>query len=173
MTLKIIGAVLIVISSTMYGIKLSSKYEMRIKIIRDFQTALKILETEITFLRTPLPEAFCKISNSLITPVKDIFKECVKIYGSRNEESISAIFEKVFFKYNNQLNIKEADREIIISFMRQLGSSDVDNQISNIKHTYYKLGLCEKDAISENNKNSRLLRSLGLLFGIMIVLIFI
>jgi stage III sporulation protein AB len=173
MIIKIIGSLIIIISSTYYGISISKKYVKRVENIRNFQISLKIIESEISFLQTPVIEVFEKVDMNLGGRVGKVFKDTVLKYKKNKGIIISNLFENELVKAKEELFLNKEDIEVISSFCRQLGLSDINNQINIINHAYCKLELNEKEAQADKEKNVKLIRSLGLLFGVMLVLIFI
>ena len=71
--MKFAGALLLIVASTAIGIYISNRYARRPKHIRQLQSALQLLEAEITYSQTPLQSAFQRIAAQLPYPIKEFF----------------------------------------------------------------------------------------------------
>ncbi len=169
--LKISLSLLIVISTTYLGYVYSNSYVKRFENLICLKGALKILETEILYGSTPLPEALMNVYNKSNVKIRDIFK-CI------NEDLITCKRELVISSF---LNVKESmyrdyflKKDEIESFMdlgRVIGSSDRCDQEKNFKLLFTQLDYFIEEARSERDKYEKMYRNLGVLTGLGIIII--
>ena len=70
-------------------------------------------------------------------------------------------------------SLEKYDKDIIISTFKNLGRSDIEGQINIIQNT---INILENQIVEANeikNTNSKLYKTIGLITGIMLVIIFI
>jgi stage III sporulation protein AB len=76
MWLKILGVILIIAGSGLYGLGGARKLDNRVRQIKLARLALSSLEQEIMFLRTPLSKALLKCVQHIPEPVHGLFVDC-------------------------------------------------------------------------------------------------
>jgi stage III sporulation protein AB len=171
MLIKIAGVLIIIISSSYIGFLIAGFYRDRPKQLRNLQAALHMLETEIIYFSTPLPDAMRKISRKCDARVSNVFKTVAEMLDKRQGYTAGECWEMAInsFYQNSSININ--DKEILISFAKYLGSTDKDNQLKNLKLTRELLHKQEEEAEEVRNRNEKIWRYIGVLTGVMIVLL--
>lgn len=169
MLLKIIGSLLIIFASTIMGWAWSKDCARRPAQIRELQGQLQVLENELNFLSSPLPEAFRKVaSTGGITSV--FFKTAAFYLENRRDMSACRAWELAVNENISITSLNTEDQEILTSFGKMLGNSDLDGQIRNIRLTLSRLELQEKKAEECRKRNESMYRNLGILGGLALVI---
>lgn len=171
MAVKLFGCLIVFISSSLLGCIYSSKCSKRPNELRALQGMLQMFENEISFLSNKLTDAFYKIHNQNNCSISNFFKIAVELL--ENKPGISA-FEAWKTAVNSNIintSLDKEDKEIIISFGKMLGSSDLEGQIKNIRLTLNQLKLQEQKAEEFRKKNEAMYRNLGILGGLAIIII--
>jgi stage III sporulation protein AB len=171
MWLKLVGSVMVVVSCSMIGFTIAGNYKYRPKALRNLQVALSMLETEINYGHSPLPEALRSISKKSEKDVAELFIMAAKNLSSRNGLTAGEAWEKSLKDFYNNSYITYNDYEILMAFGKYLGSTDKQDQIKNIKLTLSNLRQQEITSIEEKQKNEKLWKYLGILSGLMIFLL--
>ncbi|HHY70158.1 MAG TPA: stage III sporulation protein AB [Thermoanaerobacterales bacterium] len=171
MWLKLTGGVMVVISCSMMGFIIAGNFKYRPKTLRNLQVALSMLETEINYGHSPLPEALKSISKKCEKDVAELFVITAKNLSSRNGLTANEAWEKSLKDFYINSYITDNDYEILMAFGKYLGSTDKQNQIKNIKLTLDNLRQQEITSIEEKQKNEKLWKYLGVLSGLMILLL--
>ncbi len=172
MLIKLLGCGIIMLCTAKIGFDKAGRFTRRVGEIRELQTALAALKGEIGFARTPMPEALIKTGQRLKTAVAGIFsasgealRTCDITAGTAWETGIDAS--------KKDLALKEDDIYIIRSFGELLGGGDVAGQLENIDLAMARLSVSEGEAIEDERKHARLYRTLGIIGGIVLAVIFI
>lgn len=168
MILKVLGGVLIVLSSYLIGLWWANTLKNRVEDIRGFLQALKELQNEISFYSNILSEAFLKISNNANHRISNILKDMSK--NLKTKSSNIAWREAMKANYKNTY-LESEDINIILSLGNLLGVSDVKGQICNIKNVVAKLQNQEKKAQEIRQKNEALFKNLSILLGATIIIL--
>ena len=171
MWLKLVGGIMVILSSSMIGFIVASNYKKRPATLRNLQVALSMLESEINYGHLPLPQAFKSISRKCDKDVAELFASVAQHLSSRSGLTASEAWEKSLKEFFLNSYIAENDYEILIAFGKYLGSTDKQDQIKNIRLTLNNLKQQEISSIQEREKNEKMWKYLGVLSGIMIFLL--
>lgn len=173
MILKIIGSIIVVTSSSLIGYLVSKDCSKRPLQLRILQNMIQMLENEIRFLSSYIPDAFKRISESVDNPVAEFF---IAAFGNLNNDSslnASQAWEMAISSNIHKTALNREDRDILINFGKMLGNSDLEGQLKNIGFVLNQLCLQEKKAEENKKKNETLYKTLGFLGGIAVVLVLI
>lgn len=154
--------------STILGINISNKYSMRVKELKEFQSALNIFEEKIKFTYEPIPEVFEEISQKVVPNIGQVFKtasENMK-FNSAGEAWENAINEA-------ETKLGKDDKDVLKGLAKMLGRTDLDGQVNEIRLTEKFLETKIKDAEIEKSKNEKLFRTLGATVGLAIVIVLV
>lgn len=93
----------------------------------------------------------------------------------KKDNSISAAeaWHKSVKENIKNTSLNSDDLNVLLSFGKSLGNTDVEGQIKNIRFTIEQLKILESKAEENRKKNETLYRNLGFLGGLALVIIFI
>ncbi|WP_408954660.1 stage III sporulation protein SpoIIIAB [Natroniella sp. ANB-PHB2] len=167
--MKLIGASLIIIGSGAIGFVVAKQFVLRVKELQELQTALQMLETEISYGLTPLPQAFAKISKSLSTSVAGLFLVAQEELetGSTAQQAWQQAIKKIF----SETALLESDKDVLVSLGHNLGQSASQDQQKHLSLAQHKLTNLHQQAVEEKEQKVKLWRYLGVLLGLFIVIL--
>ncbi|MBW8348082.1 stage III sporulation protein SpoAB [Bacillus sp. IITD106] len=167
---KIIGAIFIVGATTWAGFEFSKQLSERPKNIRLFRQSLETLDAEIMYSHTPLGEAADKICKQIPEPIAAHYKQFSQSLKQENavvksawEEGLKRIRESTF--------LKQSEYEILLQFGENLGRHDRDTQQKQILLTLANLEREEENAREKQKKYEKMVKSLGVLTGMLIIIL--
>ena len=166
---KIVLSILIVFCATKIGIEIAKKYVLRESELYEFKNAFKIMETKIRYTYEPLKEIFEYIAQTIETKnVSSFFK-----IASEKLETVSAkrAWEEAIEGVN--FNLNKEDIIDIKGFGKLLGKTDKIGQMSEIELVVSLIDKQIVQASKEREKNEKLYKKIGLIFGIGLVIILI
>ncbi|MFA6939488.1 MAG: stage III sporulation protein SpoIIIAB [Clostridiaceae bacterium] len=173
MYFKILGSVMIIIASTYSGFYFGNRLIKRINELTELERLGTLLENEIVYSHTPLPQAICSISSRQGNNIEKLF---YKMYEKLLNNETDSIFQAVSFAVNEnfrQLSTEKDDLKILLNLAKSLGDYDIEG----FKKVFalYKIGIKNKilDAESKKNKNIKMYRYLGFSIGAMAVIMII
>lgn len=169
MLLKIVGSFIVFISCSLLGYTHAKTYAKRPEELKVLQTLLQIFENEISFLSNVLKDAFEKVASCTDSSVAVFFEVAVENLSDglcASEAWTKAVKENIY-----KTNLNSEDENIIISFGKMLGSSDLEGQIKNIRLTVNQLKIQEQKAEELRSKNERMYKNLGILGGLAIIIL--
>lgn len=173
MILKVLGGLLILSSCGLMGMAVGNKFALRPKDIRKFRASIQMLETEIIFGCTPLPQAFKNISAKVEEPLKMFYSTISEDLLSGMSYSLNAAWSRETDRLVKSNCLNAADKELITEFGLVLGSSDREDQKKHFELFYVQLKQHEEIAEEARNKNERMYKSLGLLSGLVIFILLV
>ncbi|MCJ8006799.1 stage III sporulation protein SpoIIIAB [Lederbergia wuyishanensis] len=168
--IKIIGAIFIVGATTWAGFEFSKQLSERPKNLRLFRHSLETLEAEIMYSHTPLGEAAEKISKQIPKPIATHYK----IFSSllRKEDSVvKSAWENSLKNIWESTSLKHSEYEILLQFGENLGRHDRETQQKQILLTLTNLEREEELAREKQKKYEKMVKSLGVLTGMLIIIL--
>lgn len=173
MILKVVACSAVLFSATAAGFVIAGRFSGRVRDLRLLQEGLKMMESEILFTSTQLPEALLNTSAKLEAPMGRVFMHAAQILEGRMGYTAGEAWNLAFEKYMESLCFSREDMEIIRSFGKSLGSTDKANQEKNFRLTRLQLGSQQAKAEEERGRNERMYKNLGFLLGATIIILLI
>ncbi len=171
--LKIIGSLIIIASSSLIGCLYGDKYSKRLRNLIYMRNCLQLLETEIMFTATHLPEAFENVYKKGNKNVSYFFKDIKEYLLSNKSNCIYDSFQFACSKSKNNLCLEDEDIEILLSLGKVLGKSDRIDQQKHFKAILTQLDRSRIEAEEKKKKNEKMYKSLGILSGFALVILLI
>lgn len=166
MPIKWIGAAIVFLSGVMWGMYKSHALLLREDSLKELITALGMLESEIVFSAHRLKLAFYQISDMC---------ECGGLFSAAAEHlgelSAHSAWQRAVDETKKSLGINEKDAEILKLLGAELGKSDKEQQIRNIRHVSALLTSAMNEAHEEYVTSSKMYRSIGIFGGLFIAVL--
>lgn len=169
--MKIIGAVLIITSSSAMGFYISSNLRDRIEDMKELKKNVLILRGDIRYGNTPLPEAIGAIASrhegNLAQFFTYIYEEVMKLDGKRFFE----IWKMAVEQKLKDTSLNKNDKEHLIKLGENLGYLDKDMQINIIDLYIEQLEAEILEASKVLKEKAHLYNTLGVMAGIFVTII--
>lgn len=170
--LKLLGAVLIIAAATFAGWYKARQFANRPSQIRRLISAIKRLETEIMYGFTPLPDAFRRIGEQSSEPIKSIFLQVSHNMSPPTNWTARDSLQHALESKWKYTAMKAAEQEVMHELGFSLGTSDRHDQLRHLKTAVHQLECEEATAREEQARYEKMYKSLGLLCGAFIVILF-
>lgn len=170
--IKLIGAIMIVGASTYIGFLMAALLKARVSELKDMESALLQLETQIFFTRTTLPEAFSDVGKKSKSPVSDFFYSVAESLRNNDLDSVFQAFKDAFDKQKD-FNITVSDKDIFLDLAKGLGESDLDGHKKIFSLAEYQLKNTINALEKKNEKTVKMYRCLGFSVGAMVTILLI
>jgi stage III sporulation protein AB len=171
MMLKLLGAIMILLSATLFGFYKAQQYARRPRQIADVIRSLQRLETEIIYGATPLPEAILTVANSCPRPVQYIFRSVGEELGQAGGRSAQQIWQHSVALHWKHTSMKSGEQDMVSQLGFTLGLSDRNDQVKHLRLAVQQLQGEIENAQEERKRYESMWRSLGLLIGALIVIL--
>lgn len=171
MIFKIIGVVLVIVSTTLMSLMFIKREKYHIEDLNDMKKALTIFKGDISFVSMPLAETFNSISTKTKGNIGKFFKKVSERLEERTGENAADIWEDVLYEFSGLLYFDDEDLEAFYSFGKILGYMDANQQMNNIDIALYYIKQKEDSLREKGIKNAKLYKSVGILSGLLIAVI--
>ena len=170
--IKVIGALLIICGTTVWGMSSVSKMKNRVLMLRSLITSLDIMRDEICVNLTPLPKVMEIMGKASPKPASRFYKNI----ASKTEQIPQLGFFGIWMQALDESvgqTIGDEERDVLIRLGSGLGKYDFDSQGRVIMTAKKNLERIEERAEKEKNANSKLHAFLGVAAGMMAVVVLI
>lgn len=168
--IKLLGAIIILAATTWTGFEASRHLSDRPRQLRLLKSALQSLEAEIMYGHTPLHEASRRLAEQLPNPIARFFNTFAKILTD-TETTVKDAWETSLKEVWRLTALKQGEFEIMRQFGETLGRHDRFSQQKQILLTLTHLEREEADARDKQAKYEKMVKSLGLLSGLLLIII--
>lgn len=163
--LRIIGCVMIVFAGSMLGFLKSDGLFRRAKLLGRIITGLNLLKTDIGYGKKDLRTALLGIGKNHDI---ELFSKTAE---ELSEKGVKEALNNALAVYSEPL--KEGDKEPIFALSENLGMTDVASQVSAIETAIVSLDSALKEAEEDYRRLGKMYRSVGVLGGLLVAIIFI
>jgi stage III sporulation protein AB len=167
----IIGYLGMIIGFGFLGLLKAYQIKKRPQEIREMINALTLLDTEIYWGVTPLPEAFKVLKDRTDSPWKDFFSKLEE--KLRKGENAFSAWETTISEHQKRIFLIDDDWRIIKEIGKGLGRSDRYEQHKQLELALKHLTSIDEKARQEAERKAKMWSYLGFLGGIAIVIIMI
>lgn len=170
---KYIALFLIFLICSYIGFSYGENFRDRSFNLKEFQKAVMLMNNEIIYSNTPLPQLFNNVSLKIQGVFSNIFYEISEDLSEGKADSVYDIFSLVYPKYESNIKFKPEDYNILVDFFKSLGETGIWGQEKIFKLTSDELMKNYTEAESEAKTNIKMYRTLGICAGALIVIFFI
>ncbi len=167
----IIGYLGMIIGFGFLGLLKANQIKRRPREIREMINALALLDTEIYWGVTPLPEAFKVLKDRTDSPWKEFFSKLEE--KLRKGENAFTAWEMTIREHQKQISLRDDDWRIIKEIGKGLGRSDRNEQHKQLELAQKHLTSIDGRARLEAESKAKMWSYLGFLGGIAVVIIMI
>lgn len=129
MTIKLFGAILVILSCGGFGFLIASAHRIEVKTLRQFIYALDFMECELKYRMTPLPELCRQAAAASHGTVKRV----LNLLASELDHQISPDVDRCMSAAIQQVKeLPKLTREAMELLGRSLGRFDVDGQLKGL-----------------------------------------
>ena len=170
---KVVGCILIILSSTLIGFYCSNELKARINDIKELRKLILLLRGDIRYGNTPLPEAICSIAGRHEGSFKGFLTRVADRLSEHSGNTFSQVWRETVEAELNQTSLNKKDKSALIQFGESLGYLDKEMQMNTLDLFLAQL----EDDISELSKTAKektyLYNTLGIMTGIFISIVLV
>ncbi len=173
MSIKILGMILTVVSSSLIGMYYGASFKKRTTDLNTLKKAVLLLKSEINYSISPLPQAFENISTRISREFGLFFKSVADELNHNTGRTLSEVWKRKATHLLENTYLNSADIKSVMTFSENIGYLDKDTQCNTIQLLVDYIDQEVKISADKDIKYLKLYRSLGVLGGILIIIIFI
>lgn len=167
---KLIGALIIIGTTSWAGFDASSHLTRRPKQLRIIKDSLQALDAEIMYSQTPLGEAAKKLSLQMPEPAARFYEKFSEKL-SETDATVKSAWKESLDEIWYDTDMKAEEYEILIQFGESLGRHDRFIQQKQIMLAVTHLDREEAGAWEKQKKYEKIMRSLGVLSGMLFIIL--
>lgn len=163
--LKIIGGVLVIISTSFFGYSIKKNMKDNCRFTEDLMSGLQAVKEDIRYTSDYLSNSVAK-SVSLSGTANKFFEQ---IHNEMNSGSTAEeAFEKALVQIDN-----EDIKNLLIETAKQIGKTDSDGQINLLECCINKLKVLHTKQLEYYEKHSNVYTKFGVVSGVLITIMLI
>lgn len=171
MMLKIVGGILVVVSSAGFGLTLSMRWNERRELMERLRRMIFMLKGEILYGNAPLMEAFLSVGEKNEGALGELFSQVAFQIENQCGEPFYQIWKEQVDKLNKKLALTERDRRELLSFGEHLGYLDRDMQERTMLLYLEQIDITIAYLREHQSEKCRLYTSLGIMGGIFLTIV--
>ena len=170
--IKILGALMLTGGAAVIGLRAAEKLNYRVGLYSALAHSIDLMQAEIFFRLTSLPELMLQLSRQIEAPANLLFANCYEQLSRDNTESFCSIWDHALHE-----SIERDLSSVAMQSLRELGSIlgryDAKTQSDALTHALKRIEGCYESARREKERQSRVYGVLGLVSGLAAVIILI
>ncbi len=170
MTVKIIGAVMVIIACGGYGFSLAAGCRREEKLLMRMLQILQWMQSELEYRLTPLPQLCLQISEQCEGGLKKVFAGLAMELENQISPDASCCMEAALAKVRE---LPQSARGLLVSLGRGLGRFDLDGQVRELEAVHLQCASELEEFQSHRDQRIRSYQTLGICAGIALVILFI
>jgi stage III sporulation protein AB len=171
--MKIIGCILVIVSSTGMGFYFSNEMRCRIEDLRELRKLIGLLRGDIRYANTPLPEAINSITRRQNGNFNAFFSYVSTKLRELSGHTFSEIWKEAVQKKLEGTSLSKKDKLHLTQFGESLGYLDKEMQMNTIDLYTSQLEEEIRDLCKTVKEKAYLCNTLGIMTGIFIIIIMI
>ena len=164
--MKYIFLILLALATTFIGYMFSRKYRIRANFFQALLFLCQKFDIEINFSRERFKNIFLNLDEKNKSSLKGIDKNFIAFIDGDSPLDKESLFKGITF-------LKDDEKDMIFTFFKSLGRSDVDSQSKEVKNFQARFESVAEKVNSDNKKYGSLSIKLGIVAGLLLVVIFI
>ena len=171
--LKLAGSILIIGTGILAGMSAADRVRQQYEEMRELQTLLYALRSEILYARACLGEAFLKIGRDAGEPYRGWMMEMSRKMESRQDRMLSVIWKTGVRDALKNSRIQKRDLLRLEELGTQLGDADLEAQIRSLDRYLEELKHSMEEIREGMKIKIRLCQCLGVMGGIFVTILLI
>lgn len=170
---KVVGCILIILSSTLMGFYCSSELKSRINDMRELRKLIVLLRGDIRYGSTPLPEAISAIARRHEGNFKGFFTTVSVRLNERSGDTFSQIWKDAAEKELITTSLSKKDKNHLIQLGENLGYLDKEMQLNTLDLFLNQMEEEIQEVTKTAKEKAYLYNTLGIMAGIFVSIILV
>ena len=167
--LRMAGAVLLTCGAAALGFSAAGALTRRVASLRALLGALELMDRELSFRLTPVPELLDRLASQAAAPAGPFFAACRDGLGALGEQSLAGIWRRALA--DRPMDLSREDQDILGELGEILGRYDGPGQREALGEIRTRLGRQLEGAQEESRRMGRVYGALGLTAGSMLAIL--
>ena len=169
MIIKVIGIVLVFLSSSAIGFCIGESYCARQRELLNMADAVEMMSAEVMYTSESLGHVIESITPNVRGVCRELF-DCI-IEQTRLDIPLKTAWETAIELTAPAMSLKKSDEAYLVNSSHLLTAYELEDQRKHLSELKEKIGFLADEALSEKNKNARLVKMLGVYGGALLCVI--
>lgn len=169
--LRLLGVIFIFLGSLGYGLAYGEQQKKRCKELINLELIFKMMQSEITYKKQPLPCACREIGRKLGGREGKILQNISDEMASGRGRSFGDIWEEQWRIYGESSSLEPSEKEILLGFSSFAGYADENMQQGILKQHEENIGRIRKRVEEEGGEKKKLVMTLSLSVGALLTIL--
>lgn len=170
---RLLAGLLILYGSIGFSFKLCQEMRTRIRQVEQMKEIFRLFQAEISYSRAALPETCLAVSKRVIEPYRSAMEEVYTEIQKKSGIQFPIIWQEKMEQCLKELPVKRTEREIFLEFGNQTGFIDWEMQVGILEKNKNQLEELHIQLKSAMENKEKVIASLGVLGGLMLVIVLI
>lgn len=171
--LRLLGSICLLIGSVGVGWSWRERFKTELTQLYEMRQMFKMFQSEIIYSHVPLHEACRRIAGQVKMPYRDALVKIHENMLKNNGEAFGGIWQREMDVCMKQLTVRGEERRILYDFGESVGFMDERMQVEILEQLIYKLELAIDRKEKELANRCRVVMSLSVMGGMMVVILLI
>lgn len=173
--LKIVGACVLIMATSMYGFSMSNAYIKRIESLKELKKCIILLDGELRYNSTPIRIAMDKIAERNTSMYSLFLNKVSGAMENDNSLPLSEAWERAVNEVleNDKYYMKVSDKRKLIEFGRTIGNLDSDSRMSAFEGYLFELENDLNESNDEKANKVKLYKTIGIMSGLFITILIV
>lgn len=171
--LKLMGSVMIFGACAALGLSARQGLRRRVAASDAMLLALKLMGSEISCRRAPIPEIVGQLAESENTAIRTVFGHLSRRLREENGLSLGYLWRASLRDCRDRIGLGKAECDILCEAAAWLGRYDAAEQVAGLEQVARRLSAARDTAAGELQNKGNLYRTCGIALGILVVLVLI
>ncbi len=169
--IKLIGCVLVIISTTGMGLFFSGELKSRLEDLKELKKIIILLRGDIRYARTPLPEAIGSIGRRHEGSYKTFLENVSLSLHELSGQTFAQVWKRAVEEDLQETSLVKKDKLDLIQFGENIGYLDKDMQMNTLDLYITQLEAEIIELTGNLKEKTYLYNTLGLMAGIFISIV--
>lgn len=166
---KLLGAVLVAAGAAAIGYTAVERLRARTAALRALADALELMERELCFRLTPMPELFADLAGRVLPPVDQFFQQCAEGLDELPRHTLGELWQSAAAKSLSALH--RSDLKVLLPLGAVLGRYSGEEQRQAIAQTADELRRTLLAAEGEQRQRGKVYGALSAAAGALLVIL--
>ncbi|MGN1059043.1 MAG: stage III sporulation protein AB [Clostridia bacterium] len=171
--LKLFGALLIIFSCSAFAVQYVIRRQDGLKAVRELRALVSELARAISFRLEPLPDLIRRLAAEDNPPAAGFIRRLEIGIGDGEHRPLGDIWDEALAAFSDETHLPEQAKQLMRSLGARLGQMDFETETARLSEADDQLKALLSELEADSGKTEKTVKSLGVLLGILIVIIFI
>jgi len=171
--LRLLAGVLILFGSTGFSFNICQEMRQRLNHIKQMQEIFRLFQSEVSYSKSSFPELCLAVSDRVSEPYRTVMKEIYKQVAEKSGTQFPEIWRIKMGQCLEKMPVKKEEKDIFLEFGNRIGFIDWEAQAGMLEKSRIQLEELYMQLKGATENKEKVITSMGVLGGLMLVIILI